>query len=465
MLSLNKRALIAGSLIIAAFFALGGLSLQQAFDRNARSAMTQRLLGQVYVLIAGSQRDDSGNVFMPATWHSEKVSMISPNLLAEIQHGHDLVWQSTAMADLAITRNLPLQRNHYNLQLQQTPQGGFGVLSYAVAWGGPHDQDFTYFRVAEDLSRYQRQRDEFTHTLWVSLGGVALVLLLVQSQMLRWELAPLKRAQSEIERIRAGEGEHLEQDYPGELRSLTGSINQLLAQQREQIARHRHSLADLAHSLKTPLAILHNALSGPQANQAQDELIKQQLQRIDQIASYQLARAATAAQAGFQKAVNVAALTRSVLAGLNKVYAHKAPELIVALEDEVWFAIDEGDFMEIGGNLLDNAFKWCRHRVEVCVRIDNARLLVLVADDGEGFSSAQLEQGPQRGLRGDEQTPGHGLGLAMVADIVEAYRGDFHLANNAADAQLEGACVKLCLPLGGWSGADLTSAPDNTRHA
>ena len=453
MLSLNKRALIAGSLIIAAFFALAGLSLQQAFDKNARSALAQRLLGQVYVLIAASRRNDNGQVYMPASWHNEKVLTISPNLMAEIQHGNEFVWQSPAIAELNITRQLPGQRNQYLLQLQDSPLGSLGVLSYAVAWGGAGDRDYYYFRVVEDLARYQQQRDEFTRTLWISLAGVALVLLLVQSQMLRWELAPLKSARSEIQQIQVGERENLSLDYPGELKTLTDSINQLLARQRAQISRYRHSLGDLAHSLKTPLAILQNALSNGKAPNEQRELLQQQLDRINQIASYQLARAATVGSAGFRKAVNVAELARSVMSGLNKVYAQKAPKVSLSLADNAVFAIEEGDFVEIVGNLLDNAYKWCKHAVAVQIGVSDQGLLLTVSDDGEGFAETQLQQGPLRGVRGDAQTPGHGLGLAMVADIIDAYHGQLSLSNGVTSTitspnatRLGGACVEVRLP-------------------
>jgi len=446
MLSLNKRALIAGSLIIAAFFALAGLSLQQAFEKNARSALAQRLLGQVYVLIAASQRDDHGNVFMPESWHNEKVLTISPNLMAEIQHNDSFVWQSPAIMDLTITRHLPSQRNKYHLQLQDTEKGGFGVLSYAVAWGGATDQDFYYFRVAEDLSRYQLQRDEFTRTLWISLAGVALVLLLVQSQMLRWELAPLKRARFEVDEIQSGERKQLSVNYPGELKTLTNSLNQLLQQQEAQIVRYRHSLDDLAHSLKTPLAILQNALADATETAEQRELVRQQVARINQIASYQLARAATAGSASFQKAIRIAELTRSVINGLNKVYAEKSVSVTLGLADDATYAIEEGDFVEIVGNLLDNAYKWCHSAVDVQIEVDHRGLLLRVCDDGVGFSSLQLQQGPLRGVRGDAETPGHGLGLAMVADIIDAYSGQLLLSNGSdKQASMTGACVEVRL--------------------
>jgi len=447
MLSLNKRALIAGTLIIAAFFALAGLSLQQAFDKNARSALAQRLLGQVYVLIAASQRDDNGNVFMPESWHNEKVLSISPNLMAEIQHNASFVWQSPAIKELTIHRQLPDRRNQYLLSLQESEQGDVGVLSYAVAWGGANDRDFYFFRVVEDLTRYQQQRDEFTRTLWISLAGVALVLLLVQSQMLRWELSPLKRAHLEIEQIQLGERSLLSADYPGELKTLTGSLNQLLEQQAAQISRYRHSLDDLAHSLKTPLAILQNALSNADGGDSQSELIQEQVSRINQIASYQLARAATAGRASWQKAVNVAELARSVINGLNKVYAEKALSVTSALADELTFAIEEGDFIEIIGNLLDNAYKWCDTAVDLQISGDDEKLTLRVCDDGKGFSAAQLQQGPLRGVRGDMAIPGHGLGLAMVADIVEAYHGRLQLSNvYDKNEQVCGGCVEVHLP-------------------
>jgi len=283
------------------------------------------------------------------------------------------------------------------------------------------------------------------------------VLLLVQSQMLRWELLPLRTAHSEIDDIRHGRRERLSANYPGELQSLTDGINRLLSQQQAQITRYRHSLGDLAHSLKTPLAILQNALSSDQHHDAQYELLRQQVSRINEIASYQLARAATAGSSGFQKLVNIAELTHSVIKGLNKVYANKAVNIQCHMDEFLQFAIDEGDFIEVLGNLLDNAYKWCRSKVSVHIEQEAGGLSLSVSDDGRGFSQSQLQQGPTRGARGDADMPGHGLGLAMSADIVDAYHGRLQLTNIIVDegqdglpgnpaGEVAGARVSLHLP-------------------
>lgn len=442
MLSLNNRALIAGSLIIAAFFALAGFSLQKAFDRHARAAMAQRLLGQVYVLIAASRRDDNGVVSMPDAWQNEKFLMVSPRFVAEIQHGDGFVWQSPAIKELNLSRQLAEHRNQYRFALQQTEGGDYGVLSYAVAWGEPGDQDFYHFRVAEDLTRYQRERGEFTTTLWISLAAVALVLLLVQRQMLRWELAPMRQAQLEIEQIERGERERLGEEYPGELRTLTGNINRLLVQQQEHIARYRHSLGDLAHSLKTPLSILQNAVSSQQEAASLRKLLQDQLSRINEIASYQLNRAATAGSGSLQKAIDIAALAAKVISGMKKVYALKHFDIETDIPDELQFALEEGDFLEILGNLLDNACKHCQSQVWVKMALDSVGLSIRISDDGTGFTAALIDRGPVRGERGDNSLPGHGLGLAMVHDIVQAYAGKMDLGNT----EQGGAWVAIQLP-------------------
>ena len=217
---------------------------------------------------------------------------------------------------------------------------------------------------------------------------------------------------------------------------LTDNLNHLLVRERAQQQRYRDALADLAHSLKTPLALLKGVAGDPQLL---SQTLPEQLERMNHIVAYQLQRASTAGAARFAVALAVNPVLDKTAASLRKVYAEKGLQLDI-VADEVLWKIDEGDLYELLGNLLDNACKWCRQRVRVTLASDADALHLEVADDGPGVADPQAIL--RRGVRADEQVPGHGIGLAMIADIVHAYGGELAIRRS----NLGGASFCVTLP-------------------
>ena len=159
------------------------------------------------------------------------------------------------------------------------------------------------------------------------------MLLAVQGTILRWGLAPLRQAENELTAIETGQQARLQGKYPPELRGLTGNINALLSHQQEHLERYRRTLGDLAHSLKTPLAVLQSSAENPQDPNELQAVVKEQVERMNQLTGYQLQRAATSGWSVLAAPVDVRAISQKVLAGLRKVYAEKA---VVASRYE-WF--------------------------------------------------------------------------------------------------------------------------------
>jgi len=178
--------------------------------------------------------------------------------------------------------------------------------------------------------------------------------------------------------------------------------------------------------------------------------------RMNQITSYQLQRAATSCWTALAAPVNVREVTRKVFAGLNKVYADKNVEAHYDVSDDVEFHGDEGDLMEIIGNLVDNAYKWCDHRVRVVVKTqasannDHHDFLLSVEDDGYGVAADMVRYVMQRGRRADTNIAGHGIGLSIVRDIAQVYGGTLEIARS----ELGGATVTVWLPKRALSGTD-----------
>jgi two-component system sensor histidine kinase PhoQ len=180
---------------------------------------------------------------------------------------------------------------------------------------------------------------------------------------------------------------------------------------------------DLAHSLKTPLAVLTGIGDQARLDAAQLETLRAQTERMNQIVSYQLQKAGNLSEVSISKPVDLVVIIDTLLSALEKVYREKAIRVERSLPDSMTLRMDEGDCLEVVGNLLDNAFKYGRERVLVTARTDDSTraIQLVIEDDGDGLEQRQIERILHRGTRLDEVTEGQGIGLAVVADIVETY--------------------------------------------
>ena len=314
----------------------------------------------------------------------------------------------------------------------------FLAVSYAVNWKASARETPLLLTVLEDQSALNRELDAFTRALWLWLGGAAVMLLLAQLGLLRWGLEPLRRVAREISRIEGGKQSRIEDNYPAELRGLTDNLNTLIQQERMRQTRHRDALSYLAHSLKTPLAVLRSALSEPEQLPA---AVAEQVRRMDDIVQHQLGRAIAGGAARFAPLLAVGPVLNRIVNALAKVYADKALDFSVECPEDLLWRIDEGDLFEMLGNLLDNAAKWADEKVQVRVSREAGQLHVSIDDDGPGFSDTQSIL--QLHVRLDERVPGHGVGLAVVSDLVLSHLGELKLGRSA----LGGGQVEIVLPV------------------
>lgn len=430
--SLHGRALLAASLVLAAFLGMTGLVLDEAFRDSAEAAMRDRLQGYIYTLLAGAELDARGLLRGPEDLHEPRFSQAASGLYADIRgRNNKPSWRSPSAVGIEIpqTKTSTMGEGEFDkVHLEDgTP---LYVLSFRVLWeeGLKKPRQYT-FRVAETLDAFYDQVRQFRQSLWGWLGGAALLLLAVQGFILRWGLAPLRRVAEDLAAIETGQAGRLTGPYPQELRGLTDNLNALLESSQSHLVRYRDALGDLAHSLKTPLAVLRGALEQPNPDAEIRQLAQDQIERMNQIIAYQLQRAATSGRTHLMPPVDVAEKARQVKAALVKVYADKPVDCRFSIGTGVEFHGDEGDLLEILGNLLDNAFKWCRSRIQVSahalttVEGTATGLELRIDDDGPGIPKEVAERVMKRGERADTSTPGHGLGLAIVESIVRAYRG------------------------------------------
>jgi two-component system sensor histidine kinase PhoQ len=262
---------------------------------------------------------------------------------------------------------------------------------------------------------------------------------------LTWGLQALRRLSQELDQIESGTRESLTEEHPRELLRLTGSLNRLLHSEREQRARYRDSLDDLAHSLKTPLAVLQGVsedMAQRPEERGQAWVLQSQIERMSQQIGYQLQRASLRKSGLVRHQVRLAPVLQSLCDTLDKVYRDKRVTVSFDLPDECDVPIEKGALLEMLGNLLENAYRLCLSEVRISLVENLEGTELCIEDDGPGVPPDQRARILQRGERLDRQHPGQGIGLAVVKDIIESYGARLTLG----DSPLGGAAFKIHFP-------------------
>jgi two-component system sensor histidine kinase PhoQ len=444
-LSLQARSLAAAGVVLAAFLAVAFFALDSAFYQAAESALRERLQGYLYTYIASSDPNRAGALIPPDVGPDSRFDQPTATGLYAGIVGDKVVrangnqWRSPS----ASGRDLPfadqLERGEVRFHGPvSTPEGELFVLSQGVDYAGTKSGLHVTFHIAEDSRALAEQVDVYRRTLVFWLGTLGIVLLLLLLAVLRWSLAPLRKVATDLARVEHGAQEQLDRDYPVELAGLTASLNNFIDAERERVKRYRNTLSDLAHSLKTPLAVMRSQLeTGADGNDLRWTVLEQ-VGRMDEIVAYQLSRAATSGHQTFASPLPLEPYAEEIVRSLEKVYAGKAVLCEFDIDPATRFHGDQGDLMELLGNLLENAFKWARRRVLLSAQpLANAGgrrggLDLVVEDDGPGIPDEKVEHLLQRGVRGDERVQGHGIGLAIVQDIMKAYRGELAVGRSAS---------------------------------
>ena len=246
-------------------------------------------------------------------------------------------------------------------------------------------------------------------------------------------LASVDRLRAQLAGLHAGQGRRMDGAFPAEVQPLVDDLNALLDHRERAIDRAIAKAGDLAHGLKTPLAVLgHEASAARQAGQAQiADAIDQQVTRMRRHVDYHLAHARAAASGQTSGArASVKDSIDGLIRALDRVYAERALTITPSIPAGCEVRIRREDLDEMLGNLLDNACKWARTHVTVCARMDADAVVICVDDDGEGLPEAMREEVLRRGVRADEAAPGSGLGLAIVRDLAELYGASISLSES-----------------------------------
>ncbi|MEO8670251.1 MAG: sensor histidine kinase [Tahibacter sp.] len=431
-LSLQARSTLAAGVALAAFLGVTGFALDRAYYDAAIAAMRDRLQSYVFAYLAGSDVARGIKLVPPETLPHPDFARPGSGLYAVIVGDTpNLHWESPSALgrDLPFDNMLAVGATDFQGPIQ-TPVGVMFVMSQGVSWEVDARKPVALtVHVAESEAQFHRQVAAFRRTLARWLGALGLVLMLLQVALLRWGFSPLRRVVGDVDKVMNGGAERLPGPYPRELTPLTGSLNEMIDFGREQLDRYRNTMSDLAHSLKTPLAVLRSELDSGSGQVSLRRTVADQAQRMHDIVSYQLSRATASRHQVFSTPLAIETAAEGIVSSLEKVYAAKRVLCEFELDDDARFFGAEGDLMELLGNLLENAFKWADHRVLLSARTVHAPrarragLELCVEDDGPGIPEEKVEHLLQRGVRGDERVQGHGIGLAIVQDIVRGYRG------------------------------------------
>ena len=427
--------MVVAGVVLAVFLGAAGLALDQAFRDTALTSVEERLTGRIYRVL--------GNLDLADLSEQRDASESSPDLLLETPESgyyaqvlnelNERVWNSRSM--LGLTFEGPSERAIGDFLFSKTASStreSLFVLSYTVLWEGRGAESAVYtVQVAENESAFTKLVTRFRKSLWLGFVGIGVVLLLVQTVILRWGLKPLRDVAVEVNRIERGEKSELTGRYPLELNALTENLNALIRSNESSVKRYRNALGDLAHSLKTPLAVLRNNVEQLTIATESDDSLMGSLNQLDSTINYQLQRAAVAGRSVLAGSFEIAPVVEKIANSLRKVHAERRLEITTSVEQGTKFQGDRGDMMEIVGNIADNACKWARNTVSIHVWLEasdskppNLPLIIEVRDDGHGMPQQDVAKAMLRGSRLDQSTDGHGIGLAVVKELVEdVYNG------------------------------------------
>lgn len=453
LFSLQGRFILASLLCLPLFIGASGLLLERAFKDSLITSEQEQLNSQLYILL-GAAEVQQGQLFLPDQLQEPRYNVLDSGLYATVSTPSEVqpenfthwkqLWQSESISILNLT--LP-----YNTLAFATDQrlletaGEYFRLTYDLSWMDDTQQTLPLrFQIYHSQKAYNQQVNKYRQQLWYGLSFLAMGLLTIQVVIMRWGLRPLKRLAKELKRLSLGEQSRLTGHYPDEITAVTNSLNEVLHHEQRQRERYRNTLGDLAHSLKTPLAIIQGELQKElQGSSINTQLANEQLERMENIIRHQLQRAVLQTQQTLHVPQALLPVTQRLCNAMAKVYRDKDIRFDIDVNPALTYPIESQDLFELLGNLIENACKYGRDHIAVSARNQNSDLLITVADNGLGISDQAESIILQRGARADTAKPGQGIGLAVTTDIVSAYNGSIRVGNSET---LGGAEFQILLP-------------------
>jgi two-component system sensor histidine kinase PhoQ len=442
--SLLKRLALSGSLVLLVSLGLVGLALNAANHNGAISSLQVRMESYVYQVLAAMEVDAEGRLSVDGDFTDPRLTQPGSGIYIRVR-GELNEWDSESALGLRWPSWNAAKPGAVDFG-EPTDASPYFSLGYGVGWQlqSGNIVPFTV-RVLVDEEELVKQTSAFRLGLWSSLGAAALILITAQVLIFFIGLRPLRRVAADVARIESGQAPRLEGHYPVELEPLARNVNRLLDVEQSNQTRIRNALDSLAHSLKTPLAVLQAGL--PLHGGDAGHSMQNALDEMNRLIATRLERAGSSARRTLAQPVAVRPQLQRVVDSLQKVYSRKMIKAELTIEDTLAFYGEQRDLLEMAGNLADNAFKYGESRVRLGAGAvpggaKRPGMWLTVEDDGPGIEQSQWARLLQRGSRGDERVEGHGLGLAIVMELITAYGGHVTIGHS----ELGGALIRAEFP-------------------
>ncbi|MCU7994256.1 ATP-binding protein [Shewanella glacialipiscicola] len=428
--SLKARLVTSALLFILVLLPLIGVALNDAFTEQVKSATKNELSAYVYSILAVTEVDNQ-RISIPELVLENRFNLVQSGLYAiatteDTSGTQAIVWHSQSFMGITPPPHFTIpatgQSAFEQIILADKPHL---VYSFSVSFASQDQNVPVTIHIIKDELAFQQQINQFNQQLWTWLLILMLVMLVFQLSWLWWTLRPLARFTQELHYVEQGKSMQLSSQYPTELQAVARQLNILLNTEQTQRLRYRNALADLAHSLKTPLAVIKSQADLSEASSEQVSL-------INRIIGHQLKRAQTAAAASWHLGISTSEVAAKLLRTLAKIYREPQINLSSEVAAPAVFKGDEADLTEILGNLLDNACKAAKSTVKLTITGDAYQLLICIEDDGPGITEALKNQIFERGIRADSYLQGNGIGLAIVRDLVDSYNGRITVSRSEA---------------------------------
>lgn len=440
--SLKARLFVSMLLLTLVVLPVLAVALSQAFEKHIKAAIKNELIAYSYSILAVAE-PSGGELFLPEQQLENQFNVIDSGLYAlvflneplsdtqvqehSVVNANTEIWRSASAlafdySDLNLSKISVGESIYFEQTINGTPHF---VLEYAVSFANGSSELPIKLFIIKDKTSFLDAVNSFNEQVKLWLAVIFVVLLVIQLIWLFWTLKPLARFRHELTEIKLGRSSEVKGKYPLELQQVTEQLNTLLHTEQSQRIRYRNALSDLAHSLKTPLAVM-------QSKMGENHNVEQEIFQINNTIEHQLKRAQSAGESSWRLGCNVSETVNELVMALEKIYQHKQINISVSIAENISFKGDKADLTELLGNLLDNACKAASANVSLDVSVIENQLYFIIQDDGAGLTSEQIAHIMVRGTRADTYEQGHGIGLAIVKDLVTSYQGSVSIETSDA---------------------------------
>ncbi|CAG1769216.1 two-component system, OmpR family, sensor histidine kinase PhoQ [uncultured bacterium] len=447
--SITLRLFLSECVVLGIFFALVIFTFDYVVVEGFAKDRLQDFAMQLEQDLQDAVAKSNDGLTMPYHFREGRFGDIAADLQGFVLSNDKEVWRSASASKVAIPKppkTLEINQTSFSKDLR-TPNKPRYVLHKHLSLKNADDKVVDYVITISEADLFaNRQMMKLNESLKESMSLLCVALLVVRFLVLRSGLKPIRRIVTDLSNVDQGTKELLDGDYPTELQGIVSNLNAFINHERVRLERQRNHLADLAHSLKTPLAILRGCTEN--FSDCKDT-VNEQIARMDEIILYQLQRAFAKTEHTVIKQIHVNHVIQKIHTSLSKVYLDKNIHFDIQLPEHCTVYCEEGDLYEIIGNLMDNACKWCKHQVNVSIELNprkdrrNYALVLHIEDDGVGIPVGKFNEILKRGTRADENIHGHGIGVSVVYEIIKLLGGKLDGGKSAA---LGGMHWRIYLP-------------------